>query len=128
MIKNHSKSACTRNGDYVNGWLNSRKRDAASMKQLQASQDKAKPCIQTLIMQPVKLVDGMKACQNASNGMWLKNMTTSQSSSPHETSGSALACYTMMKAVNNGWQDKSYTDIAVLVLNGSVTKSPASVP
>ena len=103
--------------------------NAASMKQLQASQDKAIPCIQTLIMQPVKLVDGMKACQNASNGMWLKNMTTSQSSSTtHETSGSALVCYTMMKAVNNGWQDKSYTDIAVLVLNGFVTKSPASVP
>ena len=66
-----------------------------------------------------KLVDGMKACQNSSNGMWLNNMNASQSSSnPYETSGTALTCYAVMKAVNNGWLDESYADMAILAFNG----------
>ena len=69
--------------------------------------------------QLVKLVDGMKACQNSSNGMWLNNMAASQSSSnPYETSGTALTCYAVMKAVNNGWLDESYADMAILAFNG----------
>ena len=75
--------------------------------------------LETMKAQLVKLVDGMKACQNASNGMWLNNMAASQSSSnPYETSGTALVCYAVMKAVNNGWLDKSYADMAVLAFNG----------
>ena len=66
-----------------------------------------------------KLVDGMKACQNASNGMWLNNMAASKSTSnPYETSGTALTCYAVMKAVNNGWLDESYADMAILAFNG----------
>ena len=69
--------------------------------------------------QLVKLVDGMKACQNSTNGMWLNNMAASQSSSnPYETSGTALVCYAVMKAVNNGWLDESYADMAILAFNG----------
>ena len=69
--------------------------------------------------QLVKLVDGMEACQNASNGMWLNNMAASQSSTnPYETSGTALVCYAVMKAVNNGWLDDSYADMAILAFNG----------
>ena len=69
--------------------------------------------------QLVKLVDGMKACQNTANGMWLNNMAASHSSSnPYETSGTALVCYAVMKAVNNGWLDESYADMAILAFNG----------
>jgi len=69
--------------------------------------------------QLVKLVDGMKAVQNSSNGMWLNNMAASQSSTnPYETSGTALVCYAVMKAVNNGWLDESYADMALLAFKG----------
>ena len=65
------------------------------------------------------LVDGMKACQNASNGMWLNNMNANQSSSnPYETSGTALVCYAVMKAINEGWLDDSYADMAILAFDG----------
>ena len=65
--------------------------------------------------QLVKLVDGMLACQNTTHGMWLNNMGASQSSTnPYETSGTALVCYAIMKAVNNGWLDESYADMATL--------------
>lgn len=81
MIKNHSKSACTRNGDYDNGWLNSRKRECGIYETAAGISGQSKTLYTDLDNAPVKLVDGMKACQNASNGKWLKNMTTSQSSS-----------------------------------------------
>ena len=75
--------------------------------------------LETMKVQLKKLVDGMKDCQNASNGMWLNNMKADQSSSnPYETSGTALVCYAVMKAVNNGWLDKSYADMAILAFNG----------
>ena len=66
-----------------------------------------------------KLADGMKNTQNSSNGMWLNNLAAGQSSSnPYETSGTALVCYAIMKAVNEGWLDKSYADIATLAFEG----------
>ena len=75
--------------------------------------------LQVMKKQLVKLVDGMKACQNTSNGMWLNNMNADQSSTnPYETSGTALICYAVMKAVNNGWLDESYADMAILAFNG----------
>ena len=75
--------------------------------------------LEAMKAQLVKLVDGMKACQNKSNGMWLNNMNASQSSTnPYETSGTALTCYAVIKAVNNGWLDKSYADMAILAFNG----------
>ncbi len=75
--------------------------------------------LEAMKAQLVKLVDGMRACQKASNGMWLNNMAASQSSSnPYETSGTALVCYAVMKAVNNGWLDESYADMAILAFNG----------
>ncbi|MBE6731022.1 MAG: hypothetical protein E7564_04985 [Ruminococcaceae bacterium] len=75
--------------------------------------------LESMKQQLIKLVDGMKACQNASNGMWLNNMNASQSSTnPYETSGTALVCYAVMKAVNEGWLDSSYADMAILAFNG----------
>ena len=75
--------------------------------------------LETMKVQLKKLVDGMRACQNSSNGMWLNNMNAAQSSSnPYETSGTALVCYAVMKAVNNGWLDESYADMAILAFNG----------
>ena len=75
--------------------------------------------LEAMKKQLVKLVDGMKACQNASNGMWLNNMAISQSSTnPYETSGTALVCYAVMKAVNEGWLDDSYADMAILAFEG----------
>lgn len=75
--------------------------------------------LEAMKKQLVKLVDGMKAVQNASNGMWLNNLAASESSSnPYETSGTALICYAVMKAVNNGWLDESYADMAILAFNG----------
>ena len=75
--------------------------------------------LETMKKQLKKLVDGMKACQNTSNGMWLNNMAAFQSSSnPYETSGTALVCYAVMKAVNNGWLDESYADMAILAFKG----------
>ena len=75
--------------------------------------------LEAMKVQLKKLVDGMRACQNSSNGMWLNNMNASQSSSnPYETSGTALVCYAVMKAVNNGWLDESYADMAILAFNG----------
>ena len=75
--------------------------------------------LEAMKKQLVKLVDGMKACQNASNGMWLNNMAISQSSTnPYETSGTALVCYAVMKAVNEGWLDASYADMAILAFEG----------
>ena len=75
--------------------------------------------LETMKAQLVKLVDGMKAVQNASNGMWLNNMAASESSTnPYETSGTALVCYAVMKAVNNGWLDESYADMVLLAFKG----------
>ena len=75
--------------------------------------------LETMKAQLLKLVNGMKAVQNSSNGMWLNNMAASQSSSnPYETSGTALVCYAVMKAVNNGWLDESYADMAILAFKG----------
>ena len=75
--------------------------------------------LETMKVQLKKLVDGMKACQDASNGMWLNNMNADESdSNPYETSGTALVCYAVMKAVNNGWLDESYADMAILAFKG----------
>ena len=75
--------------------------------------------LEAMKKQLVKLVDGMKACQNTSNGMWLNNMAANQSSTnPYETSGTALTCYAVMKAVNEGWLDESYADMAILAFKG----------
>ena len=75
--------------------------------------------LETMKSQLVKLVDGMKAVQNTNNGMWLNNMAASESATnPYETSGTALVCYAVMKAVNKGWLDKSYADMAILAFEG----------
>ena len=75
--------------------------------------------LEAMKAQLVKLVEGMAACQNESNGMWLNNMAASESSAnPYETSGTALVCYAVMKAVNEGWLDESYADMALLAFEG----------
>ena len=75
--------------------------------------------LQAMKAQLVKLVNGMRACQNPTNGMWVNNMAQGQSSTnPYETSGTALVCYAVMKAVNNGWLDESYADMAILAFKG----------
>ena len=107
-------SASSNSGTY---WLRSIGWYAAAIVDIMDSMEGAN--LETMKKQLVKLVDGMKACQNASNGMWLNNMAASQSSSnPYETSGTALVCYAVMKAVNNGWLDESYADMAILAFNG----------
>lgn len=75
--------------------------------------------LEAMKAQLVKVVNGMKACQNSSNGMWLNNMAKGQSSTnPYETSGTALVSYAVMKAVNEGWLDESYADVAILAFEG----------
>ena len=107
-------SATSNSGTY---WLRSIGWYAAAIVDIMDSMSGSN--LEAMKAQLVKLVDGMKACQNASNGMWLNNMNASLSSSnPYETSGTALVCYAVMKAVNNGWLDKSYADMAILAFNG----------
>ncbi len=107
-------SASSNSGTY---WLRSIGWYAAAIVDIMDSMEGEN--LEIMKAQLVKLVDGMKACQNASNGMWLNNMNASQSSSnPYETSGTALTCYAVMKAVNNGWLDESYADMAILAFNG----------
>ena len=75
--------------------------------------------LEAMKAQLVKLVDGMAACQNESNGMWLNNMAASESSAnPYETSGTALVCYAVLKAVNEGWLEESYADMAIRAFKG----------
>jgi len=107
-------SATSNSGTY---WLRSIGWYAAAMADVMDSMEGEN--LEAMKTQLKKLVDGMKACQNASNGMWLNNMAESQSSTnPYETSGTALVCYAVMKAVNNGWLDESYADMAILAFNG----------
>ena len=107
-------SASSNSGTY---WLRSIGWYAAAIVDIMDSMEGEN--LEAMKAQLVKLVDGMRACQNSSNGMWLNNMNASQSSSnPYETSGTALTCYAVMKAVNRGWLDESYADMAILAFNG----------
>ena len=107
-------SASSNSGTY---WLRSMGWYAAAMVDVMDSMDGEN--LEAMQAQFKKFVDGMKAVQNSSNGMWLNNMNASYSSSnPYETSGTSLVCYAIMKAVNNGWLDASYADMAVLAFNG----------
>ena len=107
-------SASSNSGTY---WLRSIGWYAAAIVDIMDSMEDDN--LEAMKKQLVKLVDGMKAVQNASNGMWLNNLAASESSSnPYETSGTALICYAVMKAVNNGWLDKSYADMAILAFEG----------
>ena len=107
-------NASSNSGTY---WLRSIGWYAAAIVDVMDSMEGAN--LEAMKTQLKKLVDGMKACQNASNGMWLNNMNAAQSTSnPYETSGTALTCYAVMKAVNNGWLDESYADMAILAFNG----------
>ena len=107
-------SASSNSGTY---WLRSIGWYAAAIVDIMDSMEGEN--LEAMKAQLVKLVDGMKASQNSSNGMWLNNMVASQSSNnPYETSGTALVCYAVMKAVNEGWLDESYADMAVLAFKG----------
>ncbi len=107
-------SATSNSGTY---WLRSIGWYAAAIVDIMDSMDGEN--LEAMKAQLIKLVDGMIACQNTSNGMWLNNMNASHSSSnPYETSGTALVCYAIMKAVNNGWLDESYAQYAILAFNG----------
>jgi len=67
-----------------------------------------------------KMVDGIAIWQNEGNGMWKNDMNVNStlSPNPYETSGTALIAYAVMKAVNKGWLDDSYADIALTALIG----------
>ena len=66
-----------------------------------------------LAKQLVKLADGLWDRQGI-NGMWLNNLAAAESdSNPYETSGTALVCYAVLKAVNNGWIEEAYADMAI---------------
>lgn len=109
-----ANSASSNSGTY---WLRSIGWYAAAIVDVMDSMEGEN--LEAMKKQLVKLVDGMKACQNASNGMWLNNLNASQSfSNPYETSGTALVCYAVMKAVNEGWLAESYADMAILAFEG----------
>ncbi len=61
------------------------------------------------------LVDGMKAYQ-LDDGMW-RNFVN-ETSAVKETSVTALVGYAIMKAVNKGWLDASYADMATKAFTG----------
>lgn len=79
--------------------------------------------LETMKVQLKKLVDGMWETQNEKNGMWLNNMKAAYvaGTNPYETSGTALVCYAVMKAVNEGWLDESYAEMAELAFMGICT-------
>lgn len=107
-------SASSNSGTY---WLRAIGWYAAAIVDIMDSMDGNN--LEEMKAQLVKLVDGMKSAQNASNGMWLNNLNAKQSSTnPYETSGTALICYAVMKAVNEGWLDASYADMAILAFEG----------
>ena len=110
----HAADSTSNSGTY---WLRSIGWYAAAIVDVMDSMEGQN--LETMKTQLKKLVDGMKACQNASNGMWLNNMDAAKSSTnPYETSGTSLVCYAVMKAVNNGWLDESYADMAILAFKG----------
>lgn len=65
--------------------------------------------LSTLKSQFKKIIDGMKEYQ-ADDGMW--RQFVNDSTSKKETSVTALMAYSIQKAVNNGWLDKSYAEYA----------------
>lgn len=107
-------SASSNSGTY---WLRSIGWYAAAIVDIMDSMEGEN--LEAMKAQLVKLVEGMKAVQNSSNGMWLNDMAASESATnPYETSGTALVCYAVMKAVNEGWLDESYADMALLAFKG----------
>jgi len=67
-----------------------------------------------------KLVDGMVAYQDSRTGMW-SNYVVGKADLENnrlETSGTSLMVYGIMKAVNNGWLEDSYTDMALKGFKG----------
>lgn len=74
----------------------------------------------TMEAQLQKLVDGMCTYQDEETGMW-SNYVTGKSDNANnrlETSGTSLMVYGIMKAVNHGWLDASYADIALHAFQG----------
>ena len=62
-----------------------------------------------------KLLDGMIAYQDKETGMWSNYVVGTPDGADNrlETSGTSLIVYAIMKAVNNGWLDKKYIDMAI---------------
>ena len=107
-------SATSNSGNY---WLQAMGWYAAAIVDIMDSMEGSN--LEAMKKQLVKFVDGMKRNQNASNGMWKNNVLSAEATkNPYETSGTALTCYAVMKAVNNGWLDESYADMAILAFNG----------
>lgn len=67
-----------------------------------------------------KLVDGMIPYQDEETGMWSNYVTgaADHANNRLETSGTSLMVYGIMKAVNHGWMDSSYTDVAIRAFEG----------
>jgi len=108
-----ANSASSNSGTY---WLRSMGWYAAAIADVMDSVDASQRA--TLAAQLTKLVDGLEPYRNE-YGMWLNNLAASESgTNPYETSGTALVCYAVMKAVNNGWIDDSYAERALTALVG----------
>lgn len=67
-----------------------------------------------------KLVDGMLAYQDKETGMWTNYVVGAPDGADNrlETSATSLMVYAVMKAINNGWLDRSYTEMAVRAFTG----------
>ena len=108
-----ANSASSNSGTY---WLRSMGWYAAAIADVMDSVSASQR--ETLAAQLTKLADGLDAYRNE-YGMWVNNLGAAASSSnPYETSGTALVCYALMKAVNNGWIDDSYAEMALTAMVG----------
>lgn len=68
-----------------------------------------------MVKEMEKLLDGMVAYQDKETGMWSNYVvgTPDGGNNRLETSATSLIAYAIMKAVNNGWLDEKYVDMAL---------------
>lgn len=75
--------------------------------------------LETMKTQLIKLVEGMMPYQRES-GLWSNAVTgtVDNDANREETSGTALLAYAILKAVNNGWIEEAYADVAIKAFKG----------
>lgn len=71
-----------------------------------------------------KLIDGMIAYQDKETGMWTNYVVGEPDGANNrlETSATSLMIYGIIKAVNHGWLDEKYTEMAILAFTGICEK------
>ncbi len=75
---------------------------------------------ETMKVELKKIVDGMIPYQDEETGMWTNYVVGKANSKNNclETSGTSLMVYGIVKAVNNGWLEESYMDMALKAFKG----------